>query len=290
MADNALVDVDLAGKIAVVTGANAGIGKVTALELARAGAKVVLACRTESKARAAMAEIEAVVPDADLGFLALDLASIAATRVAATELHTLVERVDILVNNAGLAGQTGQTVDGFELTFGTNHIGPYLFTRLVLDLVKAAGPGARIVNVASRAHYRTGAIEWGPVRKATATKTGFPEYCSSKLANVLFSRELSRRLEGTGIDVYALHPGVVASEIWRAVPFFARGLIKLFMLTMEEGARTSLYCATSPEARGRTGLYWDKCKPRQPSRHADDAAAAAELWRRSAEWVALPLD
>jgi retinol dehydrogenase-12 len=290
VAASALVEVELDGKIAVVTGANAGIGKVTALELARAGAKVILACRSEPKGRDAMAEIKAAVPAADLEFLALDLASTDAVRKAAAELHDAVDHVDILVNNAGLAGQRGQTKDGFELTFGTNHIGPYLFTRLVIDLVLAAAPSARIVNVASRAHYRTGPIEWSPVRKPTASKTGFPEYCTSKLANVLFSRELARRLEGRGVDVYALHPGVVASEIWREVPAIARGLMKLFMISSEEGARTSLYCATSPEAAGRTGLYWDRCKPRQPSRHALDDAAASELWRRSAEWLELAVD
>ncbi len=286
MASKPLVESRLDGKFAVVTGANAGIGKVTALELARAGARVVLACRSDERARAAMAEISAQVPGAALDFVRLDLASLQSVREAAEEIRALSPRIDLLINNAGLAGQKGQTTEGFELTFGTNHLGPFLLTKLLLDRVQAATQ-ARIVNVASRAHYRTGPLEFSRVRKPTASPTGFPEYCASKLANVLFSRELARRLEGNGVDVYALHPGVVASDIWREVPAPARALMKLFMLSNEEGARTTLYCATAADAAGRTGLYWDSCKPRQPSRDAQDDAAAAELWRRSLEWCGL---
>lgn len=286
MARKPLVESRLDGKFAVVTGANVGIGKVTALELARAGARVVLACRSDERARAAMAEISAQVPNAALDFVRLDLASLQSVREAAEEIGALSPRIDLLINNAGIAGLKGLTADGFELTFGTNHLGPFLLTQLLLERVQAAAP-ARIVNVASRAHYRTGPLEFSRLRKSTASPTGFPEYCASKLANVLFSRELAHRLEGKRVDVYALHPGVVASDIWREVPAPARALMKLFMLSNEEGARTTLYCATAPEAAGRTGLYWDRCKPRQPSRDAQDDAAAAELWRRSLEWVGL---
>lgn len=286
MATKPLVEADMKGKTVVVTGANAGIGKVTARELARAGARVIVACRNVDKASAAMAEIRAEVPTADLDVVALDLGSFDSIRRAAAEIAQKAPVIDVLVNNAGLAGQRGLTSDGFELTFGTNHLGPYLLTRLLLPNVQAAGK-ARIVNVASRAHYRSGALEWSRQRKTTATPTGFPEYCVSKLANVLFSRELAHKLEGSGVDVYALHPGVVASEIWREVPGIFRGIMKAFMITVDEGARTSLYCATSPEAAGRTGLYWDKCKPRQPSRDALSDPLAVELWRRSAEWVGL---
>ncbi|MEY3015592.1 MAG: hypothetical protein RIT45_4327, partial [Pseudomonadota bacterium] len=276
------------GKVAVVTGANAGIGKVTARELARAGARVILACRSEAKARSAMNEIREAVSGAQLELVRLDLSSFESVRGAAAEIAELAPKLDILVNNAGLAGQKGLTADGFELTFGTNHLGPYLLTRLLLPNLQAATP-ARIVNVASRAHYRTGPIDFTKVRKETATPTGFPEYCQSKLANVLFTRELARRLEGQDIDVYAVHPGVVASDIWREVPAPARALMKLFMITNEEGALTSLHCATAPSAKGKTGLYWDKSKPKQPASNAQDDAAAADLWRRSAEWVELPV-
>lgn len=288
MANKAPVEVDLSGKVAVVTGANAGIGKVTARELARAGARVILACRSEAKARSAMNEIREAVSGAQLELVRLDLSSFESVRGAAAEIAELAPKLDILVNNAGLAGQKGLTADGFELTFGTNHLGPYLLTRLLLPNLQAATP-ARIVNVASRAHYRTGPIDFTKVRKETATPTGFPEYCQSKLANVLFTRELARRLEGQDIDVYAVHPGVVASDIWREVPAPARALMKLFMITNEEGALTSLHCATAPSAKGKTGLYWDKSKPKQPASNAQDDAAAADLWRRSAEWVDLPV-
>lgn len=289
MANKPPVEVNLSGKTAVVTGANAGIGKVTALELARAGARVILACRSEAKARTAMTEIADAVPGAQLELVRLDLASFESVRGAAAEIAALAPKLDILVNNAGLAGQKGLTADGFELTFGTNHLGPYLFTRLLLPNIEAAAP-ARIVNVASRAHYRTGPLDFGKVRKETATPTGFPEYCASKLANVLFTRHLAKLLEDRGVrevDVYAVHPGVVASEIWREIPAPFRGVMKLFMITSEEGALTSLHCATSASAKGKTGLYWDKSKPKQPSADALDDAAAADLWRRSAEWVGL---
>ena len=166
MASKPLVESRLDGKFAVVTGANAGIGKVTALELARAGARVVLACRSDERARAAMAEISAQVPGAALDFVRLDLASLQSVREAAEEIRALSPRIDLLINNAGLAGQKGQTTEGFELTFGTNHLGPFLLTKLLLDRVQAATQ-ARIVNVASRAHYRTGPLEFSRVRTPT---------------------------------------------------------------------------------------------------------------------------
>lgn len=281
------VQADLRGKTALVTGANAGIGKVTALELARAGAKVIVACRSVAKAEAALAEVRAAVPGADVSLVPLDLASLASVRAAAAAIAAAAPRLDILINNAGLAGQRGQTADGFELAFGTNHVGPYLLTRLLLPQVQAAAPGARIVFVASTAHYRAKPLDWEAVRRPTATRTGFPEYCQSKLANVLCARELARRLAGQGIDVYAVHPGVVASDIWREVPWPVRKIMLLFMITNEQGARTSLHCATAASAAGQTGLYWEKSAPRKAGRLARDDAAAGELWRRSAEWVGL---
>jgi NAD(P)-dependent dehydrogenase (short-subunit alcohol dehydrogenase family) len=176
------------------------------------------------------------------------------------------------------------TPSGFEQTFGVNHVGTFLLTQLLLECIRSSAP-ARIVTVASRAHYRAAGIDWKAVRESTKSATGLPEYCISKLANVLFSAELGRRLHGTGVTSYSLHPGVVASDVWRSVPWPVRSLIKLFMISPQEGAKTTLYCANAPELENETGLYYDDCRVKRPSRVASDAALAAELWQRSEDWV-----
>ena len=279
---------NLKGKRAVVTGANTGIGLVTARELARAGAHVTLACRSKDKGAAAMADIVAAVPEASLSLVALDLNSLAAVRRAAAELLQDERPIHILVNNAGLAGSRGSTEEGFELAFGVNHLGPFLLTHLLLDRIIASGP-ARIVCVASRAHFDPKGVDFDALTRPTRARTGYPEYGVSKLANVLFVRELARQLADRGADVatYALHPGVVASEIWRKVPWPIRPLMTRFMITNEQGALTSLYCATAPECADETGLYYDKRRVTTPSKLALDDGLAAELWRRSCEWVGL---
>jgi NAD(P)-dependent dehydrogenase (short-subunit alcohol dehydrogenase family) len=190
----------------------------------------------------------------------------------------------LLINNAGLAGTRGMTKSGFELAFGTNHMGHFLLTQLLLERMKNSTP-ARIVTVASRAHYNAHAIDWEAVRQPTRTRTGLAEYSVSKLANVLFSTELARRLAGSGITTYSLHPGVVASDVWRAVPWPLRPLIKLRMISTEEGAATTLYCANSAEAGRESGLYYDQCRVKEPNELVHDLALAAELWKRSEQWV-----
>ena len=190
----------------------------------------------------------------------------------------------LLVNNAGLAGSGGMTASGFELAFGVNHMGHFLLAQLLLERIQASAP-ARIVTVASRAHYRASGLDWAALRQATRSRTAINEYSNSKLANVLFSAELGRRLAGTGVSTYALHPGVVASDVWRAIPWPIRPLLKLGMISTEEGARTTMFCATAPEPAQQTGLYYDQCKPRTPSAMGQDQALAAELWKRSEEWV-----
>jgi NAD(P)-dependent dehydrogenase (short-subunit alcohol dehydrogenase family) len=275
----------LTDKTAIVTGANTGIGRVTALELARGGAQVFLACRSEERTRPVLEEIAREGLRAE--FLPLDLASLSSVRAAATTFLTKSERLDLLINNAGLAGAHGRTDDGFELAFGTNHLGPYLFTRLLRPALERAGAdGARIVNVASIGHARAAGIDFDAVRRSTATATGFPEYCVSKLANVLFTKELARRLPPS-VHAYALHPGAVASDVWREVPWGLRHVAKLFMLSNEEGARTTLYCATSDDVHDDTGLYYDDCREREPSALASDEGLARTLWEKSAEWTGL---
>jgi NAD(P)-dependent dehydrogenase (short-subunit alcohol dehydrogenase family) len=176
------------------------------------------------------------------------------------------------------------TRSGFELAFGVNHVGHFLLTSLLLDRIKSSAP-ARIVTVASKAHYRAPGIDWDAVRQRTRTRTALREYGVSKLANVLFSAELARRLAGARVATYSLHPGVVASDVWRAVPWPFRALMKLGMISTEQGAATTLHCATSAEAGEQSGLYYDECRAKEPGKAAQDEALAAELWRRSEAWV-----
>ena len=274
----------LVGRVALITGANTGIGLVTARELAARGAHVFIACRSLEKGQAAVDDIRKTTGNEKVELLALDLGDFDSIRSCAKTFLARDLPLHLLINNAGLAGTKGVTKSGFEMAFGTNHVGPFLLTQLLLDRIKQSAP-ARIVTVASRAHIRMSGIRWDDVRQPTKGKAGLPEYGASKLANVLFSAELGRRLAGTGVTTYALHPGVVATDVWREVPALIRPLIKLMMISTEEGAATTIYCATSPEVSDQTGLYYDKCQVKAASTVGQDAALAADLWRRSEEWV-----
>ena len=274
----------LTGRVALVTGANTGIGFVTALELASRGAHVFIACRSIEKGQTAVDEIRKSTGNNKVELLALDLGDFDSIRACAAAFLARDLPLHLLINNAGLAGAKGKTKSGFELAFGTNHIGPFLLTQLLLDRIKHSAP-ARIVTVASRAHTRVSGINWDDVQQPTKGKAGLVEYGISKLANVLFSAELGRKLAGTGVTTYSLHPGVVATDVWREVPAFIRPLIKLMMISTHEGAATTLYCATSLYVNNETGLYYDKCRVKTPSKISQDAMLAAELWQRSEAWV-----
>ncbi len=279
---------DIAGKVVIVTGSNTGIGRITAEALAKQGAHVFLANRSEEKTKPVLDGIVAAGGKAE--YLHLDLADLASVRKAAEAFLARDMPLQVLVNNAGLAGPRGFTKDGFELTFGTNHLGPYLFTRLLLPALERAAKEtgeARIVNVSSRGHYRAKQLDLDAVKNPTSV-TGFPEYCVSKLANVLFTKELARRLPPE-IHTYALHPGGVATDVWRRVPWGLRHLVKLFLISSEEGARTSLHCATSDAVKDHTGRYYDDdTREKRPSRLSQDEALARKLWEKSAEWTGLP--
>jgi NAD(P)-dependent dehydrogenase (short-subunit alcohol dehydrogenase family) len=274
---------DLDGRVFLVTGANTGIGRVTARELAGRGARVFLACRTPEKAAHAVDEIRRLHGAARAEALHLDLASLASVRACAERFLGLGVPLHGLVNNAGVGGPRGQTSDGFELAFGINHMGHFLLTELLLPRLRASAP-ARVVTVASQSHYKAKGIDFEAVRRPTKTVAGLREYEVSKLANVLFTSTLAQRLEGSGVTTYSVHPGVIASDIWRRIPWPVRPLMARFMKSTAEGAETSLYCATSAEAAEQTGLYYDTCRPVEPSGVAKDAALAAELWRRSESW------
>ena len=276
---------DLAGRTFLVTGGNTGIGLATARALAARGGRIYLACRSRAKGEAAAAALAAETGHDQVAFLPLDLADLASVRRCAAGFLARDEPLHVLVNNAGVAGRRGLTRDGFELQFGVNHLGHFLLTTLLLDRLAASAP-ARVVTVASDAHYNATGIDYDAVRRRTAHVTAMPEYSVSKLANVLFSQELARRTAGRGITTYALHPGVVASDIWRRVPWPVRPLITRRMLTTEQGAATSVYCATSPDLAGVTGRFYINSREAEPNRAATPELAQT-LWERSEAWAAL---
>ena len=276
----------LTGRVALITGANVGIGRVTAMELAGAGAQVVIAGRSLARTQPVLDAIRALPGALPAQFVPVDLSSLQSVRAAADAFKALGQPLHLLINNAGVAGLRGQTQDGFEMMFGVNHLGHFLLTQQLLPLLQAADQ-ARIVTVSSRAHRFTSGIDWEAVRRPTRSLTGVHEYAVSKLANLLFSAELARRLAGTGVSTYALHPGVVATEIWRAVPGWLRPLLRLRgMRTPEEGARTTLYCAQQAP-HSETGLYYADSHPLAPSEAGADSLLAQALWERSTEWVRL---
>ncbi|MBV9465509.1 MAG: SDR family oxidoreductase [Solirubrobacterales bacterium] len=274
---------ELEGRTFLVTGANTGIGAEIVRALAGGGAKVFLAGRSEARTRPVIDQIASQTGTAALRFLPLDLGELSSVRKCAQAFLATGEPLHALVNNAGLAGQRGLTESGFELAFGTNYVGPFLLTSLLLDRLRASAP-SRIVNVASEAHYSAKGIDYTAVRQPTKSITGMPEYAVSKLGNVLHAQELARRLEGTGVTTYALHPGVIASDIWRRVPWPARWLMKLRMKSPAEGAAAPVYCATAPELAGESGQYYDERRRARPAAAATPELAA-ELWERTSEWV-----
>ena len=273
---------EVAGKTILITGANTGIGRTTALALARQGATLVLAGRSEARHAGVLSELSACGTSAT--FLPLDLGNLASVRACAQRFLASGAPLHMLVNNAGLAGARGQTGDGFELAFGVNHLGPFLLTELLLERIKASAP-SRIVNVSSVGHYRAKPLDWDALRRPTSSVTGLPEYNTSKLCNVLHAKELATRLAGSDVTTYSLHPGTIASDIWREVPWGLRHLMRLAMRSTEQGAATTLHCATSDEAGAETGLYYEDCRPKPPSAFAMDAALGITLRTRSEAWV-----
>jgi NAD(P)-dependent dehydrogenase (short-subunit alcohol dehydrogenase family) len=274
--------------VALITGGNVGIGRVTAIELAKAGYQVVIAGRSRSRTQPVLDQIRSLGLGPEALFLPLDLASLSSVRDCAELFKALNLPLHLLINNAGVAGLRGLTADGFEMAFGINHLGHFLLTQLLLPELMASGP-SRVVTVSSRAHKRTAGIDWSALQKTTRSWTGIEEYAVSKLANLLFSAELARRTQGTGVSCYSLHPGVVDTEIWRALPDWARPLLRWRgLLTAEEGAQTSLHCALRAPV-SESGLYFSKSHVATPAPLGRDSDLARLLWQRSEEWVAASL-
>jgi retinol dehydrogenase 12 len=272
------------GRTFLVTGGNTGIGRATALGLAQRGGRVYIACRSVSKGEAAAAQIRASARNESVWVLPLDLADLDSVQSCAADFLGREEPLHVLVNNAGVGGVRGVTRQGFEMMFGVNHLGHFLLTRALLGRITDSAP-SRVVTVSSDAHYSAQGIDFDALRRPARGITGMGEYAVSKLCNVLFTQELARRTAGTGVTTYALHPGVVASDIWRRVPWPVRPILTRRMLSVTEGAQTSLYCATSPDVAQDSGKFYEKCAERAPSQVATPELARA-LWERSEEWTA----
>jgi NAD(P)-dependent dehydrogenase (short-subunit alcohol dehydrogenase family) len=270
-------------KTTVVTGANTGLGRATAIELARRGSRVILAGRSKARTEPVLQQISAEVGSDRVEFLPLDLASLASVKHAANTLLADGRPIHVLMNNAGLAGQSGLTADGFQLTFGVNHLGHYLFTRLLLQHLIDSG-SARIINVSSDMHHGAKSIDWSRLRRPSHLP-GIGEYRVSKLANVLFTVALADRLNGAGVTTYAVHPGAVATDIYRRVPRPVRNLMVASLLPPAEGARTQVRCAADPALARETGLYYAREQSEPPNPLAGDTQLVEELWVRSEEWV-----
>jgi NAD(P)-dependent dehydrogenase (short-subunit alcohol dehydrogenase family) len=274
---------DLDGRTFLVTGATGGIGLVTSSELVARGASVYMTGRTAQKAHRAAGDVRAASRSDRVYALVLELGDLDSVRACAQAFLRTGAPLHGLINNAGLGGARGLTLSGFELAFGTNHVGAFLLTDLLTDRLREAAP-ARVVNVASMMHARAEGIDYDAVRRRTHSRTGLAEYGVSKLANVLHAQELGRRLDGTGVTTYSLHPGEVATDIWRRVPWPIRPLMTRRMLSPAEGAQTTLYCATHPAVAEETGRYYESCHATEPSKVATPELAA-ELWDRSTRWV-----
>ncbi len=279
------------GQVALVTGANSGIGLETAAGLAGLGATTVLACRNAAKAAAAVDQVRARTGNDHLHTVALDLADLASVRGCAEELLGRFDRLDVLVNNAGgIWSSRRTTAQGFEQTFGVNHLGPFFLTRLLARRLVSSAP-SRVVNVSSFGHHFAVAgmrfedlqTRWGYV--------GLEVYGRSKLANILFARQLSRHLAARGVTANAAHPGPVRSGFGMdgdlgGVSGWGNRVVRHFEISAGAGARTSIFLASSPEVEGRSGGYWVRCRPGHMSRQARSESQSARLWQASEELLA----
>ncbi|XP_068765521.1 dehydrogenase/reductase SDR family member 13 [Struthio camelus] len=279
----------LRGRTAIVTGGSGGIGAATALELARCGARVILAARSAPRGEAAARRIRTETGNAEVRFMHLDLASLRSVRAFASAFLREEPHLHLLINNAGVSAG-GRTEDGYGLTFQVNHLGHFLLTQLLLERLQRSAP-SRVVIVASRAHCsgRLDPAALGrPVRGALQT---FQAYCDSKLANVLHARELATRLQGTDVTCYAVHPGFVNTELFRHLPRWLKPLFVplawLFFRTAAEGAETPLHCATQEGLERFSGRYFADCRPQEPWPPGRDDGLARALWEASERLVGL---
>lgn len=276
-------------KTVVITGGNAGIGKATAIALAKKGAQIFITSRTEEKAQAAVTQIKKETANEAIDFLTIDLSSLKSVRETAEQIKTKCPRIDVLINNAGCYFSELKLNDAnIEMQFATNHLGHFLLTNLLLDNLKAAEK-ARIINLSSMAHKSTRKLDLDDINFEKEGYGGWKSYSRSKFCNILFTKELARKLAGTGITVNAVHPGGVRTEIaeknanWYTKIGWILG--KPFFITVEKGAATSIHLASSPEVAEITGQYWYKSKQVWSNKPSQDSKMAAALWEKSEELV-----
>ncbi len=279
------------GKVVVVTGANVGIGLETAVGVAALEATTVLACRNRAKAEAAAKEVTQRTWNDDVHVVDLDLADLASVRKAAEDVLTRWDRLDVLVNNAGGTWSARQlTAQGIEYTLGVNHLGHFYLTLLLLDRLRASAP-SRVINATSFGHHAAfGGMQFDDLQSEKRYE-GMEVYCRAKLANVLFTRELAKRTEGSGITANAAHPGWVRSSFGMdgdltGVMGWGIRAIRPIEISPRRGAKTAIFLATSPQVAQKTGGYWVRSKPGHMSRHARDDGAAAQLWDESEKLLA----
>jgi NAD(P)-dependent dehydrogenase (short-subunit alcohol dehydrogenase family) len=274
------------GKVAVITGSNIGIGLETAVGLAAKGATTVLACRNQEKAAAAAAEVKRRSGNDDVHVVPLDLGDLATVRACASIIEQSWPRLDVLVNNAGgIWTERQTTAQGFEQTFGVNHLGHFYLTNLLLPRLVASAP-ARIINVTSVGHhYALGGMNWADLQLEHGYRA-MGAYSQSKLANILFTRALARRLDPTQVSANAVHPGPVRSGFgmdgdMKGIVGLGNKVVRLFEISAKAGARTSIFVASDPSLEGKTGGYWVRRHPGHMSRAARDDTSAERLWDES---------
>lgn len=277
--------VKLDGKTVIVTGSNTGIGKQTVLELARRGARVIMACRSLEKAEDARRDIVAEAGSNNVVCMQLDVSSLQSVKRFAEKFNQEESRLDLLVNNAGVwALERSVTADGFEIHFGTNHLGHFYLTYLLMDKLKASAP-SRIVTVSSSLH-KGNKLVFDDLQFEHGWSSQ-PAYGRSKSANILFTVQLSKILAGTGVTAYSLHPGVVSTELSRNFnPYLMRLITCCFgccYKTPEQGARTTLYCCLEPRIASHSGRFYEDCHETRAADHATDGASAERLWNISME-------
>jgi retinol dehydrogenase-12/retinol dehydrogenase-13 len=266
-------------KTCVITGCNSGIGKFTAIELAKRGYEIIMLVRDSEKSRAAYAEIKEAAGSESVQLFYADLASVDAIKTAADELKRNLTKIDLLIHNAGVfKRKEEQSPDGFELTIAVNYIAPFYLTRLLLPLVEAAEE-SRIINVSSEL-YKNGTVYLD--NRFSPTKfDGYKAYADSKLLLVYFTKSLAKRLAPTAVTVNALHPGVIATDVFREYPNWVSGLLNLFVASPEKGAQPTLYLATSPEVSGVSGQYFYKTERKETAPVARDEELAERIWQKT---------
>ena len=294
-ANEAIAGIDLHGRTAVITGASGGIGVETARAFASAGAAVILGNRQSEKSDAAVAELRASLPDASVEVINLDLTSLASVRAFAQQVLSLHDRIDLLVNNAGvMATPLERTSDGFELQFGTNHLSHFLLTKLLMPaLLRADAP--RIVNLTSNGHSISDVI-WDDPNYRERPYTDWESYGQSKTANVLFTVELQRRFGSQGVQAFAVHPGVVGTDLFRYLSDEGKARLdkqiaknNIFYKTPQQGASTSVWAATAAELKDKGGAYLEDCRVSETfSPYAKNPESAQRLWAMSEEMVGEP--